>query len=107
MNAATEGQILSALAETLGMQFEVPEKAAVQQEAFLSLHLDYIRKHLVLPLRFEGETLVVGMADPTNVFLLDEVRRKVKKEVRAVAVTPGDIARYCQSLPGDTVAGRN
>jgi len=102
MNAATEGQILSALAETLGMQFEVPEKGGVQQDAFFSLQVDYIRKHLVLPLRFEGEALVLGMADPTNVFLLDEVRRKVKKEIRAVAVTAGDIARIVEGLTTST-----
>ena len=55
MNAATEEQILSAVAQTLGIPFEKPEKAAVDAEAFALLQPDYIRKVLVLPLRYEND----------------------------------------------------
>jgi type IV pilus assembly protein PilB len=98
MNAATEAQVLSALAETLGMPFEVPEKAQVDAEAFGMLPLEYVRKNLVMPMRFEDKVLVVGMADPANVFMLDEVRRKTKRELRAVAVTGADIGRIVEQL---------
>ena len=98
MNSASEAQILSALAETLGMEFETPEKSKIEMEAFNHLPLDFIRKNLVLPLRIEDKTLVVGMADPANVFMLDEVKRKVKRDVRAVAVTGADIGRMVESL---------
>src|SRR5215469_924559 len=98
MNAATEGQILSALAETLGMPYEVPEKAQINTEAFGLLPLDDIRKNLVLPMRFEGNTLVLGMADPANVFMLDEVRRKTRRDVRAVAVAGLDINRIVEQI---------
>jgi type IV pilus assembly protein PilB len=106
MNAASEAQILSAQAETLGLTFEIPEKAAVNAEAFALLQPDYIRKQLVLPVRFEGEnnkTLVVGMADPTNVFLIDEVKRKIKKDLKVV-VTPGvDINRLVEQITTNAV----
>ena len=64
MNAATEAQILSALAETMGIPFETPQKADIDPRAFELLSPDYIRKQFVLPLRFEDEDckiLVVGM----------------------------------------------
>src|SRR4051794_754200 len=103
MNSASEAQILSAQAETLGLTFEVPEKAAIDAEAFALLQPDYIRKHLVLPIRVEDKTLVVGMADPTNVFLIDEVKRKVKRDVRIV-VTPGvDINRLVEQITTNAV----
>src|SRR5215218_8119719 len=51
MNAASEAQILSALAETLGMEFVTPKREQVEQRAFDSLPLDFIKKHAVLPLR--------------------------------------------------------
>jgi type IV pilus assembly protein PilB len=103
MNAATEQQILSAQAETLGLPYEVPEKAAVDAQAFALLEPDYIRKQLVLPIRLEGQVLVIGMADPANVFLVDEIRRKVKKEVRIV-VTPGaDIHRLVEQITTNAV----
>jgi type IV pilus assembly protein PilB len=98
MSVASEAQILSALAETLGMEFETPEKPLIDVEAFGSLPIDYIRKNLVLPMRFEADVLVLGMADPANVFLLDEVRRKTKRELRVVAVTGADVGRMVEQL---------
>ena len=98
MNAASEPQILSATAATLGVPFEVPEKATVDTEAFDLLPLDYIRKNLVLPLRFEDKALVIGMADPANVFLIDEIRRKTKREVRVVAVAGADTGRIVEHI---------
>src|SRR5882724_5883137 len=47
MNAATESQLLSAIAETLGVPFETPEKSLIDPEAFELLPLDYVRKNLV------------------------------------------------------------
>src|SRR5437867_2149894 len=101
MNAASEAQILSAQAETMGVPFETPQKPDIDPQAFALLHPEYIRKHLVLPLRFEGEdnkTLVVGMSDPNNVFLYDEVRRRTKKEIRFVACASTDINRAVELM---------
>src|ERR1044072_5019159 len=57
MNAASEAQILSALAETLALPFETPTKDQIDEHAFALLPPDYIRKQLVLPLRYKGEAL--------------------------------------------------
>jgi type IV pilus assembly protein PilB len=102
MNAATEAQILAALAETLGMSFEQPEKAAVDLKAFGLLAPEYIRQRLVLPLRFEGEMLVIAVTDPNNVFLLDEVRHKLKRDLKAVVTTPADINRVIEQITSST-----
>src|SRR5688572_12981015 len=68
MNACTEAQSLSALAETMGVPFESPAKAEIDPQAFALLPSEYIKKQGVIPLRFEGEdsskVLVVGMSDP-------------------------------------------
>jgi type IV pilus assembly protein PilB len=101
MQAASEPQILAALAETLGLSFETPEKSQVEARAFELLPVDFIRKHIVLPLRLEGEnarTLVVGMADPNNIFLLDEIRRKTKKDLKVVVVASADVSRIVEAM---------
>jgi type IV pilus assembly protein PilB len=98
MNAASEAQILSALAETLGLEFESPDRSTVDPQAFALLPTDYIRKNQVLPLRFEEKTLVAAMADPTNVFLIDEVRRRTRRDVRVVVCTAADINRIVELL---------
>src|ERR1051325_8517800 len=42
MNAATEAQVLSAQAETMGVAFETPQKSDIDPQAFALLHPDYI-----------------------------------------------------------------
>ncbi len=98
MHAASEAQILSALAETLELTFETPERSQIDEQAFNLLAPDYIRKQLVLPLRFEEKALVLGMADPANVFLLDEVKRRTKRDVRVVVTTAADINRITEQF---------
>jgi type IV pilus assembly protein PilB len=98
MNAASDSQILACLAETIGAGFESPDRAGVDAAAFELLPLDYVRRNLVLPLRFEGKTLVVAMADPTNVFLLDEVRRKTRREAKVVVATAADINKTIEQI---------
>jgi type IV pilus assembly protein PilB len=105
MAAASEAQILSALAEVNHLPYEVPERAAIDNQAWVLLSPDYIRKHNVLPIRFDGEnnkTVVVGMADPTNVFLIDEIKRKIKKEIKAVATPSGEIGRLVDLLTANS-----
>lgn len=105
MNAATEAQVLEAVAETHSLPFEIPDRAHVDQAAFDLLPVDYIRKQQVLPLRFEGEAenprdrvLVVAMTDPSNVFVLDEVRRRTRRDLRVVVTTAADINRIIEQV---------
>jgi len=103
MNAASEVQILSVLAETHNLPFETIDRADVDAKAFALLSPDYIRKYLVIPLRFEGKTVVAGMSDPTNIFLADEIKRRFKREVRIVVVAPADINRVVEQITNTTV----
>jgi type IV pilus assembly protein PilB len=102
MSAATEGQVLSALAETLGLPFETLKKENVDTAVLQSLPQDYVIRHRVAPLRFEDDSVVVGMSDPANVFLLDEVKRKLRRPVKVVVVVPGDINRILEAISGTT-----
>jgi type IV pilus assembly protein PilB len=102
MNAASEAQVLAAVAETLGMAFEQPERPAVDADAFKLLPVDYIRQAQVIPLRFEENVLVVGVTDPNNVFLIDELKRKIRREMRFVVTTPADITRLIEQINTST-----
>jgi type IV pilus assembly protein PilB len=98
MNAASEAQILSALAETLGLEFVTPKREEVDQRAFDLLPIDFIKKQSVLPLRLEGRTLVVAMTDPANVFRIDEIKRKSKRDVKVLVTTAADINRVVEII---------
>ena len=102
MNSATEPHILSAMAETMGLPFEVPDRALVDESVFGLLPNDYMRKNQVLALRSENGTIILGMVDPANVFLVDELKRRMRKPVRVVVVTSGDVARIMEAMSQGT-----
>ena len=104
MNAASESQILSAQAEFLGLAFETPDKSEIDQHAFALLSPDYIRKYLALPIRFDGNAIVLGMSDPNNVFLIDEIKRRVKRDCTVVATPSAEINKLVEQLTNNTAA---
>jgi type IV pilus assembly protein PilB len=55
-------------------------------------------QHQILPLAFEENRLVVATTDPTNVFLLDEVKRKTRKNLLVKVCPSGDIKTLLQEL---------
>jgi len=98
MGVVTEEQIARLRAADLGVPYEEPQRADVDDRAFELLPPDYIRKNLVLPIRFEGKTLVVGMFKPTEVFLLDEIRQRTRREIKVVVCTPATINRVVEQI---------
>ncbi len=93
-----EALVQEALAEVVRLPFErfTPEGVeAVKQADRLSL--DYCGTHGVLPLRVAGNRIVVGVVDPDNLLILDEVRHRLGLSVKAVVVCRGDIAGYVES----------
>ncbi|HEV7300187.1 MAG TPA: GspE/PulE family protein [Tepidisphaeraceae bacterium] len=100
MNAASESQVLAATAETMGLAFEALNRETIDADAFALLPPDYCRKQGVLAIRFEDDrkTLVMGVSDPANVFLLDELKHKTKKSIRSVVVTLADINRIIEQI---------
>jgi type IV pilus assembly protein PilB len=103
MHAASEAHVLAALAQTLGLAFEQPTREQVDPAAFALLAPDYMRKHGVVPLRFEAGRLVVAVADPNNIFLLDALRGKTSKPLATVVTPSADIDRLVEQITGDDV----
>ncbi len=98
MSAASESQVLSAVAETMGLSFESLDRASVDDTVTELLGYDYARARNALPLRFEQTTLVIAVSDPANIFLLDDIRRRITKPIRFVVAAPADIARLVEQL---------
>ena len=53
------------------------------------------------PLRFDGPRVIVATADPNNVFLLDEIGRKLNRELRTVVAPADDILRLLEQMSSD------
>ena len=64
---------------------------------------DYIEANLTLPLFLVRDTLTVAVAEPSNLFLIEELRKLTKRQMQIVAATPRDIRRMLTALPNSKV----
>jgi type IV pilus assembly protein PilB len=83
----TEEQFVGTLAEQLGLEFvdlaTYPVDAAAAQLVTEAL----ARRYLALPIGWWEGRLIVAMADPSNVFAIDDIRTLTGADVRQVVAT--------------------
>jgi type IV pilus assembly protein PilB len=87
----TESQLVAALATQIGMRFVDLSDFPVDGSAVAKLSDSVCRRHTVLPIGYEEGKLVVAMADPANVFALDDIRSLTGLDVRPVVATKADV----------------
>jgi type IV pilus assembly protein PilB len=96
----TEAQLVSALAFQIGLPFIDLNERTIDGSAVALVPAAVCRRHLVLPIGYEDGRLLLAMADPANVFALDDVRSVSGLEPRPVVVTREDlqaaIDRHCR-----------
>jgi type IV pilus assembly protein PilB len=81
-----------AIAERLGLEFVDLSSQRVDLAAVNLLPGEIAKRLEVVPIaREDGRTLIVAMADPTNVVAIDDVEIHTGFGVRAVVATPEDI----------------
>jgi len=78
-----------ALAERLDLPFDPLHEFHVDPELFRTIPVEVMLRYQFLPLRVDGETLHVVMADPSNVISLNEVELALARPL-AVTVAPAN-----------------
>ena len=88
MGAATEDDVQQAMATILNLPFETVNPKALDRRAYDLLPQDFMKSRGCMGLHLdENRRLTLGMVDPADVFLLDEVKRKTNvKSVKPVVV---------------------
>lgn len=89
----TEADVAKAVAGQLSIPFVPDHELQVDLSCARLLPPSAARKTNTLPLRDEGGKLVVAMADPLDVFSLDEVRHLTKRTLQPVVCTKSGISR--------------
>jgi type IV pilus assembly protein PilB len=87
----SESQLVAALAEQIGMTFVDLSDFAVDGSAVSRVTDTVCRRHTALPIGYEDGRLLVAMADPANVFALDDIRSLTGMDVKAVVATKPDV----------------
>jgi type IV pilus assembly protein PilB len=87
----TESQLVSALATQIGLRFVDLSEYAVDGSAVGRVPGPVCRRHAAMPIGFEDGKLLVAMADPANVFAMDDIRSLTGMEVKPVVATRADV----------------
>lgn len=88
----TESQLVAALAQQIGLEFVDLGDYPVDGSIVGRVKGEICRKHSVMPLRVDDEgKLLLAMADPANVFAVDDIRSITGYEVRPVVATRADV----------------
>ena len=91
LGVLTEQQLVAALATQIGMRFVDLSDHPVDGSAVSRVSEPVCRRHTALPIGYEDGKLVVAMADPANVFAIDDIRSATGLEVKAVVSTKADV----------------
>ena len=97
-NVISEAQLVSALAHQIGLPFVDLADYAVDGSAVALVPPAVCRRHVVLPIGYDAGRLVLAMADPANVFALDDVRSLSGLEPRPVVATREDLVMAIERL---------
>jgi type IV pilus assembly protein PilB len=91
LGVLTEGQLVAALATQIGLKFVDLSDYPVDGSAVSRVPDMVCRRHNALPIGYEDGRLVVAMADPANVFAVDDIRSMTGLEVKPVVATKSDV----------------
>jgi type IV pilus assembly protein PilB len=97
-----EEQVQNAVAHTSKLPFERVDSTAddsYDRRSLNRLTPEYCKINLLLPLRTEGSRLVVGTTNPEDVFLLDDVKRRLNvASIKHVLITAYDVRGVIEML---------
>ena len=91
MGIVSEVKLTEVLAHHLGLPFIELGNYEIDAAAVILLDERIARRHLALPIAYVDGALIVAMADPTNIFALDDVKMYTGQQIRPVVATKGDI----------------
>jgi type IV pilus assembly protein PilB len=98
----SEDQILECLAVEFGVPYVRLDSRMFDAKMFELIPREFIEKHTVLPLFRVRNVLTIAVAEPTNVFLLDQLRDLARCEVQIAIASAKDIRRMVQTYMPNT-----
>ena len=89
------------VAMALSLQLNLPiidlKRHAVQPEALSLVPEEYARQHDLIPIDVVDDALVVVMADPTNIQVLEDLKTQARKVIQPTVGIPSDIREAIES----------
>jgi type IV pilus assembly protein PilB len=100
----SEAELVRTLAHQVGLEFVDLSDRTIDGSVAALVNEALARRYQVIPIGWEEGKLVVAMADPSNVFAVDDIRALAGAEVRTVVATASQIMETierCYRIDGD------
>ena len=94
LGLVTEEDLIRASAAEAGMEFVDLNDQPLDPEATKLIPEALARRHRVLALSYRGDTPVIGMANPSDVFAVDDLRSLLGNDIHIVVCSQGQITEY-------------
>ena len=94
LGLVTEEDLIRASAAEAGMEFVDLNEQPLDPEATKLIPEALARRHRVLALAYRGDTPVIGMANPSDVFAIDDLRSLLGNDLHIVVCSSGQISEY-------------
>jgi type IV pilus assembly protein PilB len=100
----TEEHLCETLAEMYGVPYAKVSPKICDAKVIEVLPREFIEKHVILPMFLVNGVLTIALAEPSNLFLIEEIQQLTGHTVQVVASTQRDIANTMQAhLPAANV----
>jgi len=86
-----ENTLLDLLSKQLGIPFVELKHFQFNRELVQTLPEAVARRYRVIILSEEGDTVVLGMADPTDIFGLDDVKNVIQRPIKTAVVRESEL----------------
>src|SRR5581483_832823 len=90
---SSEEALSAFLAKQFGIETVEPVPGEIDDAVFSLVPPQIVQKHQLIPYKLFGSTLTIGMADPTDLVAINEVKFVTGYGVRVVLMTPSSIKK--------------
>lgn len=101
MGLASEWEMAAALGKQLNVPFITLSHYEIDPQILASIPPDIVRRYQIVPVDRTGDTLTVALSDPSNIFLLDELKLLTKCNIVPVISFESDIKEAIDRYYGD------
>ncbi|KPK83612.1 MAG: hypothetical protein AMJ81_07785 [Phycisphaerae bacterium SM23_33] len=98
--AVDEKTALQAVAEYFNVPLLRFSPDDLDRNVFGLLDGEFIKRKNVIPIRRDEDKVIVGISDPADIFLVEEVKRRIRGQVQFVLAAAKDIARAVEEIGG-------
>ncbi|HHA18995.1 MAG TPA: MSHA biogenesis protein MshE, partial [Methylophaga sp.] len=86
-----EYQLLELLSKQLGITYSDLRLFDIDLDVLHRLPEIFARRFRAIALKEENGNVVIGMADPTDIYAYDEIQKVLKQPLQIVAISEGDL----------------